>query len=97
MPYSAGDTYVRTHIAIACAAHVAIAFSVERVLSEALTDADDVQAVMALTSSASAARGVGCETAEVEMRDVANIDLSMFRRCQLASARTYVSRYVSVW
>ena len=93
MPYSAGDTYVRTHIAIGGAAHVAIAFSFERVLSEALTDADDVQAVMALTSSASAARGMCCETAEVEMRDVASIDLSMFRRCQLASACTYVRRY----
>ena len=72
---------------------MAIAFSFERVLSEALTDADDVQAVMALTSSASAALGICCETVELEMRDVASIDLSMFRRCQLASACTYVRRY----
>ena len=67
--------------------------TVERVLSEELDDVDDFQAVMANTSSASAARGGRCETAEVEMRDVANIDLSMFRRCQHARVFTYIRRY----
>ena len=91
MPYSAGDTYVRTHIAIGGAAHVAIAFSFERVLSEALTDADDVQAVMALTSSASAALGICCETVEVEMRDVLSVQTVPARKC------VHVRTSVSVW
>ncbi len=79
-------TLVRTRIASASAAHVAIAFArVERALLE---DADMLEAILATPSSASAARGNRRETDDVLMTEIANIDLNMFRRRQRASVLT---------
>ena len=65
---------------------MAIAFArVERVLPK---DADMLEAILATTSSASAARGNRREKDDVVMTEIANIDLNMFRRCQRASVLT---------
>ena len=46
-------------------------------------DLDALETIMATTSMASGARGARREAEDVEMRDVADIDLHMFRRCLL--------------